>query len=472
MTHRMIALPLLLAMSAIIALPTMAQAGPTPRDLDNVSREQIKTIPSLDKEGAAADEEAPATGPAFPIVRKVETPLPSISTRDILSDRASTSTSPGSSGSTSDSAPAAVTTQVTGPEGEPRYSAVSGTVSGNTRIVDLKDTFISGILWREKNNKPCNMRFWTLDHAFGKESWEPCTGIGAAAVFDSGHEVRLEQGTAIGRIQVCESRNSKRIKGIKVYGDRINADGTTTYHPAISTDELANCKTWKQDVLCPTGTLSTGLVVHYEQGNMPAATGLQLVCRALSVETVTVEAGEAPLPFEPLDVTPVLKPAILGDANGDKSDKGNEVTETTPDVGFATGAPSYTAISGRRGDETYTFEFGTRALSRIDWSEKSDKACRLSLASLREGEDPAVRIIEQCSRGESFACENATCSGHKWLGGEHTVNLTGLRPAITALSVCTNGKSNGRVKGLEIRGGEILATGTVSSVTDVSKDTL
>lgn len=447
----------------------IAQNIPEPRRFETIPRGEVRTLPT-EQGGESSKEEASEQADdvaAGPVVRKFEAPAPKIGAPDLLKSKSAVS-----------SPPQQTTVTVTGPTGDPRYSAITGTAAGNTRIIDLEDTFISGIMWREKNNKPCNFQFWTLDHDFGGKDWSPCTGFGATPVFDTGHEVRLEQGTAIGRIQVCESGGSKRIKGIRIYGDRINEDGTTTYHPAMAKDDLANCSTWKQDVLCPTGTLSTGIVIHFVEGSTPAATGLQLVCRAVGVRTEVVESEKAAtVPFEPLEIKPVLKPAVIAtndtSSRDGKGDKGNDVMETTPGIRFAGGSPRLTSVSGRNGESAETFDLGQRALNRIGWREKFDKPCEVNLLSVVEGEDIWARIIQRCTKDSSFACEEETCKGTGvYLNQTHGVRLEGKRTGITSIRVCVNGRSNGRVKGLEIRGAEILDTGTLSSNLDISKDTL
>jgi hypothetical protein len=189
-------------------------------------------------------------------------------------------------------AAASSTSGQVGPVGEEQFSALSGTASGNTAILALEDQFINGIAWGELSNKPCAFEVKGLSGGFA--SWKECSGtfLGAVGtIFNDGKSATLpEADTAIGRLQVCQSSFSDRIKGLIIYGDRINPDGTTTYRPAMAKEEGANCGTWKQDVLCPTGTLATGIVVHFKEGGeggiagtSSVATGLQLVCRRLGI---------------------------------------------------------------------------------------------------------------------------------------------------------------------------------------------
>ena len=198
-----------------------------------------------------------------------------------------------------ESEPPAKTAQNAGPEtssaggkiyakGEPQYSALTGAKGDCIDRVDLSEQFIRRIGWIEDADKPCAVQLEGVgaDYFDSPERnvivWEK----GCYGYAHYNFNVELDDATAIGRIQVCESSTpgSKRVKGVKIYGDVINPDGSTTYHPAASTRELTNCGTWRQDVLCPTGSLSTGLVIHYNANNdRPAITGFQLICRAVGL---------------------------------------------------------------------------------------------------------------------------------------------------------------------------------------------
>jgi len=70
--------------------------------------------------------------------------------------------------------------------------------------------------------------------------------------------------SVIGRLQVCNNVNRNyRVKGVRVWADKITQDGTTVYDEQSPIDyELPNCESWSTSVVCPPGTMSTGLVVH------------------------------------------------------------------------------------------------------------------------------------------------------------------------------------------------------------------
>lgn len=474
---------------SITAFAAFAQTPPPPEPIEKPETENLKVkpglptnIPALSIPDTKSDD---ATDSSRPEIRVA--PRPGLSTEELLKTRRKIpSLQPGTTVSSTDLRQQAL--EPDGPEifaqNEVQYSAVSGTVSGNTKILDLSDTFMNTIFWREANNKPCFFQIDSLGDDASSETWSPCTGVGFAATFDTGARVSLEADTAIGRLQVCQSK-SGRIKGIRVYGDRINPDGTTTYHPAISTSEFTNCKVWKQDVLCPSGTLSSGLVIHYDSGgSRPAATGLQLVCRGVGVrgnastaKDSTTEPAGSSAPFAPILIKPQPIPLILATSTNvgksDKSDKGNDASKTTPTVGFADGTPSFTGVSGRTGQTSSTIDLKQRGLNKIGWREKFDKACELNLMSFLKGDKIWFRLVDRCDDDPPTGCVDETCIGDSvWVNQTHRVILLGDRTAITAMRVCTNDRSNGRVKGIEVKGGEILGDATMSNIIMTSRDSL
>lgn len=162
-----------------------------------------------------------------------------------------------------------------------------------------------------------------------------------------------------------------------------------------------------------------------------------------------------------------------GESADDKGDKGSEVTETTPLIGFSTGAPTLSGISGRAGENTHAFDFDVRALNHIGWREKRDKLCQLNLLSYGVSEKSWLRVLQHCAPDDTFACERELCHTDSLYWNEpHNVKITGQRTAITALRVCGNGKANGRVKGMSVRGGEILNNATMSNSIETDQDTL
>ena len=178
------------------------------------------------------------------------------------------------------------------PAGEPSFSNVSGRAGDIVRRIDSTDGFLHGLAWWEENDRPCEIRI-----SFGIRYLDDVTddvGVCNPQGRPDGR-VRLQEPDfdndpravypAIGRLQVCNNDNANfRLKGIRIWGDQINPDGTTTYLPNSASRELPNCEVWDAAVLCPSG-VATGIVVHATEatGNRNQIVGLQLICREISV---------------------------------------------------------------------------------------------------------------------------------------------------------------------------------------------
>ena len=67
---------------------------------------------------------------------------------------------------------------------------------------------------------------------------------------------------AIGRLDVCNSSFNRRLKGIRIWGETINDDGSTSFYPGSDSEEFPNCDgNWSPSVMCPGDRLATGVVV-------------------------------------------------------------------------------------------------------------------------------------------------------------------------------------------------------------------
>ena len=180
------------------------------------------------------------------------------------------------------------------PMGEPRESSLAGIEGNIRRRVDLVDNFAHKITWKQGNQKPCQIMVGGRNNSHSSVEFE-CPVIGPVHRLPSGgsyeildREVALRvQYAAIGRIMVCNRDSNDRLKGIQIWGDQINADGTTTYREETDSEEFPNCNgNWSSSVLCPSGTLATGLVVHANDrggNNKAEIVGLRLICRSIGV---------------------------------------------------------------------------------------------------------------------------------------------------------------------------------------------
>ena len=182
------------------------------------------------------------------------------------------------------------------PSGETSLTAVAGRAGEMQRTLEFSNAFLTGIYWKETSDAPCRMGIvgWrpSQDGSEAGEVRDTLT-LGSAcrdpiiALWDSGNSVDLDHPSeaAVGRIEVCNNTNRRyRLKGIRIWGDRINDDGSSTYVPNSDQRALPNCDTWSGSMLCGSGKAATGLVVHASDvgGGNGEITGLQLICRSIS----------------------------------------------------------------------------------------------------------------------------------------------------------------------------------------------
>jgi hypothetical protein len=95
--------------------------------------------------------------------------------------------------------------------------------------------------------------------------------------------------TYIRGVQVCLNGNETRVKGIRVFGARLNrATGALANVSGNKEFVRPNCKQndWKAAVYCPVGQVATKLRISStgRYGSMVETEGLGLLCRAITVQ--------------------------------------------------------------------------------------------------------------------------------------------------------------------------------------------
>jgi hypothetical protein len=173
------------------------------------------------------------------------------------------------------------------PVGDRKFSGVSGFSGRNQNIIDLYDRFASGIAWDEAQNRPCSISVHPM-MGQGDPSGRTLAGCGSIinSLWSGALSAHLNNDVAIGSLEVCHNGNDNhRLKGIRIVGNRINADGTSTWEPNGDADQEPNCAVWATAVLCPGQSHATGLVIHSNtsSGNNAEIVGLQLVCRDIGM---------------------------------------------------------------------------------------------------------------------------------------------------------------------------------------------
>lgn len=171
------------------------------------------------------------------------------------------------------------------PVGEPSYSSVSGFTGSNRFSLDLETDFIQDLRWGEDNDRPCffYVRGAGVSPAMKHNFFPSCS----ASVYSYEYLGLGDDRSVISRLDVCNNNNNnKRLKGARIFGTRINEDGSTTFGPALDEAVRQNCDVWSRSVLCPSDQFATGIVIHSNEssGGKQQAVGLQLICRRISVE--------------------------------------------------------------------------------------------------------------------------------------------------------------------------------------------
>ena len=171
--------------------------------------------------------------------------------------------------------------------GDPAFSAVSGYPGENQEIIQLDSDYMHEIFWREVSaNRPS---YFFISGGSSQDAEHKDWGVNNKPGRSGARKVALGFDTAINSLSVCTNSTAynRRLKGMIVKGDKINADGTMTYQPASSTETMPNCNNWHTTVLCPSDYAGVGLVIHFNGAATSRSavnvTGLQLVCRKIAV---------------------------------------------------------------------------------------------------------------------------------------------------------------------------------------------
>lgn len=89
--------------------------------------------------------------------------------------------------------------------------------------------------------------------------------------------------TYINGVQVCLNSKGDRIKGVKVFGKKLNRSNGSLSDAGSKKFERTNCKTWKTIRYCPAGKIAVGVKVSYTRQSLISDEfgGLALVCRTV-----------------------------------------------------------------------------------------------------------------------------------------------------------------------------------------------
>jgi hypothetical protein len=178
--------------------------------------------------------------------------------------------------------------------------AVSGFVGDRTRTIGLNADrgAIERMQFGEHGDEPCYVKVEKADIVQNSiltphSEVDICEGDGP-----QDHDLEYvptaarEHDTFVRGVSVCNSktRNSTRLKGVKLYLTRIEDDGSFSMISNPETLDRANCDgNWREPAMCPAGAVATDLVVHIRpDGNKEVFTGLSLRCKEVQVTRTCV----------------------------------------------------------------------------------------------------------------------------------------------------------------------------------------
>jgi DNA-binding beta-propeller fold protein YncE len=125
-------------------------------------------------------------------------------------------------------------------------------------------------------------------------------------------------GVFVSGVSVCLNNDGTKVKGWRLNGKKINADGTLTDVNRAIAGPRANCPSdesgWRPFVNCAAGELATAAEIHFAAGSDARDwIGIELQCRALKVRE-PISAPTQPGPFQALKVD---ADHVLVSVNGD-----------------------------------------------------------------------------------------------------------------------------------------------------------
>jgi hypothetical protein len=141
---------------------------------------------------------------------------------------------------------------------------------------------LRSLTYGERNDSPCFLeaRFESEDSNGGTvRTFNQCGG-------NAGSRRTVAIPTTAANLQfastvtVCQRRQNERLKGIRLRGSRVDAQGATFDQAIVAQDERPNCNQWGEQVFCPAGDVITAVQVHHRPraGRPTEITGLAVTC--------------------------------------------------------------------------------------------------------------------------------------------------------------------------------------------------
>lgn len=159
-------------------------------------------------------------------------------------------------------------------------TSISGNNELDARAVGTNNNYkaINRVSNWERSDIPCKFRAKMRHLNDFKESMSTselisrCDGDKITAGFS-------DKNTWINALQICHSSNTDRIKGLRVWGAKLNRTTGALKEVGKDQDDRPNCSKWMKKLSCPVGELATKIVLEHTAAG--AFTGVSLRCRQI-----------------------------------------------------------------------------------------------------------------------------------------------------------------------------------------------
>jgi len=156
---------------------------------------------------------------------------------------------------------------------------IAGVDGDVIRTLELDDSFLTAIDIFDPTDVPCGVVL-EGQAADLRESINECVQVMIPTGLDVFFGARIGP-AAIRSAQICKSFQNDRVKGIRVSGNLVLADGSFGAYQQDQEDR-PNCGEWIGIVDCGTGYVASGVTLHFqERSGSNALVGLGLVCRGI-----------------------------------------------------------------------------------------------------------------------------------------------------------------------------------------------
>ncbi len=303
---------------------------------------------------------------------------------------------------------------------------ISGDAGTASVVTGPAGTVVTSLEFFEQSDRPCRIvvgfSSWNLNADQAAVDVDYRTRQTGGSCSGSPQRVAASgPGRAVSGIMMCQRRRNNRIKGAQLHAKQLLPNGLGN---GVGTSfERPNCNNqWQAWVDCPTGQVSTGVVVHSGNGSI---TGVALRCSNVTWQRQGYQ----------------------------RIDLGNPIPMLT-----TTGSTPGTGISGLSASErVLSAPLPNMGLRKITFGERNDRPCYLQAEFWTDNPTPTSRTV-------TFN----ECQGNQ--GSERSVEIatsTIVVQLASSIAICQR-QGNDRLKGITLLGSRIDATGATpdSAISD------